>query len=230
MRIAVADDGGMVSEHFGHCRNYAIFLKDGGSVTKEEDLASPGHEPGKLPLFLASHGVDLVIAGGMGPRAVELFHQNNIEVLLGASGDVNDVVQSFVTGTLEAGESTCHHTVEEPHHSDVRTICITSQGEGLTADAEERFGRSPFFVFLEMDSGKATSTPNPLVDASGGAGPQAVQFVSERGANIVITGQLGNNAAEAMATSGIKAYSYKNGGSVSDAVRMYLEGALLPLN
>lgn len=230
MKIAVADDDGMVSEHFGHCRNYAVYNRDGSNVEKMTDLASPGHEPGKLPLFLASEGVDMVIAGGMGPRAVELFRQNGVEVLLGASGPIDQVVQSFASGDLLTGESTCHHTVDEPHHSDARMICVTSQGEGLTATAEERFGRAPYFVFLDMQTGKATTVANPLSDASGGAGPRAVQFVNENGANIVITGQLGNNAAQAMASSGIKAYSYREGGQVSDALKSYIDGKLMPLN
>jgi len=109
MRIAIAQDGNQVSGHFGHCEGYAIFDVEGSIIYRRDDLPSPGHEPGRLPVFLAEHGVDLIIAGGMGPRAVEIFHQNGIEVLLGISGNVDYVAQDYIAGRLSPGESSCHH-------------------------------------------------------------------------------------------------------------------------
>ena len=109
MKVAIAKDGDYVSEHFGHCTEYALFLIEKEAVTKREIVTSPGHEPGKLPVFLAGHGVTHVLAGGMGPRAVELFCQNNIEVYLGVRGTVEDAIQDFMTGKIEQGESSCTH-------------------------------------------------------------------------------------------------------------------------
>jgi len=230
VKIAVAVNDGMVSEHFGHCQGYALYHDEEGEVRPAGFLESPGHEPGKLPLFLAAHDVNLVIAGGMGPRAVELFRQNGIEVLLGVGGDADDAVARHSAGTLETGDSTCHHSEEVPIDGGGRYICVTSQGEGMTADAEDRFGRSPYFVILDLETGRTANFKNPVADASGGAGPRAVQFIADQGADVVITGQLGDKANDAMSSSGIKAYSYKEGGKVSDAVRRYLEGGLEPLN
>jgi len=230
VKIAVAVNDGQVSEHFGHCQGYALYQDEGGDVRSEGFLESPPHEPGKLPLFLASHDVDLVMAGGMGPRAVELFRQNGIEVLLGVSGDADGAVERHSAGELRTGDSTCHHNEEVKPKEGTRLICVTSQGEGLKGDAEDRFGRSPYFVILDLETGEASTFENPVADAAGGAGPRAVQFVADQGAEVVITGQLGDKAADAMASSGIKAYSYKGGGKVSDAVRLFLEGELSPLN
>ncbi len=109
MKIAIAKDGDQVSAHFGHCEGYAIYWVEGATLWREDDLASPGHEPGRLPVFLSEHGVSLVIAGGMGPRAVELFAQNGIEVILGVGGTVDCVAEEYVAGSLSAGESSCHH-------------------------------------------------------------------------------------------------------------------------
>ena len=86
MKVAIAKEGDMVSEHFGHCTEYAVFVIEKSKITSREILESPGHEPGKLPPFLASHKVTHVLAGGMGPRAVDLFCENNIEVFLGVRG------------------------------------------------------------------------------------------------------------------------------------------------
>ena len=109
MRIAIAQDGNKVSEHFGHCEQYAIFDVEDSIIYRKDDLPSPGHEPGRLPVFLAEHGVNLIIAGGMGPRAVDIFHENGIDVLLGISGNVDYVAQDYIAGRLSPGKSSCHH-------------------------------------------------------------------------------------------------------------------------
>jgi len=109
MKLAIALDGEEVSAHFGHCDQYAIFNVEGLNVTHHENLKSPAHEPGKLPLFLAEQKVNLVIAGGMGPKAVELFNQRGIDVILGVTGAVDLVAKQFAAGLLKPGESSCHH-------------------------------------------------------------------------------------------------------------------------
>ncbi|MCK9581498.1 MAG: NifB/NifX family molybdenum-iron cluster-binding protein [Methanoregula sp.] len=109
MKVAIAKDGNEVSEHFGHCSEYAIFTIEDAKITGTSILPSPGHEPGKLPQFLAEHEVTHVLAGGMGPRAVELFCANNIEVFLGISGLIDTVIQDFVLGKIIPGQSSCTH-------------------------------------------------------------------------------------------------------------------------
>lgn len=109
MKVAVACDSGSVSQHFGRCPEYRIFDVQDRKIVSQTTLKSPGHEPGVLPRLLASHGVNCVIAGGMGPSAVDLFRQNNIEVVTGASGKVEDVIQSYIDGTLQLNESSCEH-------------------------------------------------------------------------------------------------------------------------
>jgi len=102
MKIAIAQDGNRVSEHFGHCGEYAIFDVEDSIIYRRDDLPNPGHEPGRLPAFLAEHGVDLIIA-------VEIFHENGINVLLGIGGNVDYVAQDYITGRLSPGKSSCHH-------------------------------------------------------------------------------------------------------------------------
>jgi len=109
MKIAIATDNNRVSEHFGHCSSYTMYSVENGVIFRREDLPSPGHEPGVLPPYLASHGVTHIITGGMGPRAVELFHQQGIEVIMGVSGSVDGVAQKFIAGKVIPGVSSCHH-------------------------------------------------------------------------------------------------------------------------
>jgi predicted Fe-Mo cluster-binding NifX family protein len=112
MKVAIAKDGNDVSGHFGHCAEYALFTVEDTTISKKEILTSPGHEPGKLPAFLAEHHVTHVLAGGMGPRAVDLFCTRNIEVFLGISGPIDTVIQDFVEGKIVPGQSSCHHSHE----------------------------------------------------------------------------------------------------------------------
>ena len=109
MKIAVAKDGDFVSAHFGHCREYAIFDIENGKIRSSGMLPSPGHEPGRLPALLAEHQVTHVLAGGMGPKAVDLFCANNIEVFLGITGPIDAVIQDFLAGKITPGQSSCTH-------------------------------------------------------------------------------------------------------------------------
>ncbi len=112
MRYAVPVNGGRLAAHFGHCEAFAIFdiNESTGEVAGKEFLPSPGHQPGLLPGWLAEQGVSVIIAGGMGPRAVGLFAENRVEVVLGArESDPEQIVAAYLAGSLEAGENICDH-------------------------------------------------------------------------------------------------------------------------
>ena len=112
MRYAVPVTGGRLAAHFGHCEAFAMFDVDDstGEIASSELVPSPGHQPGFLPGWIAEQGVSAIIAGGMGPRAVSLFEENRVEVILGApEADPRQVVEAFLAGALAAGENVCDH-------------------------------------------------------------------------------------------------------------------------
>jgi predicted Fe-Mo cluster-binding NifX family protein len=110
MKVGIAREGPFVSPHFGHCEGYTIFSVEEGSIAQRVDIPNPGHQPGILPALLAQEGVNLVIAGGMGPKAIDLFHQHGIEVCIGIDGEIEAVIKAYLQGALRPGESTCHHS------------------------------------------------------------------------------------------------------------------------
>jgi len=112
MRYAVPIVDGKVAAHFGHCSHFALFDVDEtrNVIIKKEIVASPGHQPGLLPAWLAEEGVSVVIASGMGSRAQSLFRENHIEVVTGTLGeDPEKIVLDYMRGTLATGDNLCDH-------------------------------------------------------------------------------------------------------------------------
>ncbi|MDI6718097.1 MAG: NifB/NifX family molybdenum-iron cluster-binding protein [Methanomicrobiales archaeon] len=109
MIIGIAKDGDRVSQHFGRCEGYRLYRIEDGKILEQKDILNPGHEPGVLPRLLADHGVNVVIAGGMGPKAADLFCQQGMEVFTGVSGSLDDVAHQFILGELREGRNICHH-------------------------------------------------------------------------------------------------------------------------
>ncbi len=108
IKIAVASDNKMITEHFGHCEEFVLFDVNNGEIIKEEKVANPGHRPGFLPNFLGDNGVDVIISGGMGGGAIDIFNERSIEVIVGASGNVKDAVKRYLRGELKSTGSICH--------------------------------------------------------------------------------------------------------------------------
>lgn len=109
IRIAISTDGNQVSPHFGRCNTYTMIDLEDGKVIAKEVIKNPGHEPGFLPQFLHKSGVNAIVAGGMGPRAQNLFQEVEINVYLGVEGPIDEVIEKLQKGILIAGESSCTH-------------------------------------------------------------------------------------------------------------------------
>lgn len=114
MKIAVASMGTTVAEHFGHCETFWVFNMDGEIVKSEEKVANPGHKPGFLPNFLADLDVNVIISGGMGGGAVDIFNERGLDVVTGARGNAKEAAINFVNGSLISSGSICH----EHSHAD----------------------------------------------------------------------------------------------------------------
>jgi ATP-binding protein involved in chromosome partitioning len=112
VRYAVPVTEGKVATHFGHCSHFALFDVDERrkAIVGKEIVASPGHQPGVLPEWLAEEGVSVVIASGMGSRAQGAFRENRIQVVTGTlEGDPEKVVMNYLAGILAAGDNPCDH-------------------------------------------------------------------------------------------------------------------------
>ena len=112
MRIAIPVSDGKLTMHFGHCETFSLIDADTGSgkILKREDVAAPPHEPGLLPRWLKEKGAEVIIAGGMGRRAMDLFEDQGVHVIVGAPAEApEELVRRFLAGTLTSGNNVCDH-------------------------------------------------------------------------------------------------------------------------
>ena len=110
MKIAIPMANGRLTAHFGHCQEFALVEIEGNEISKKEMLVPPPHEPGVLPSWLHELGADVIIAGGMGQRAVGLFQERGIKVVTGAPAlTPEEIVNSYLNNTLMTGSNLCDH-------------------------------------------------------------------------------------------------------------------------
>ncbi len=99
-----------LAQHFGHCEEFAIVTVKKNTITDEIFITPPAHQPGLYPRFLADKGVNIVIAGGIGEKAIQIFFNNGIEVFKGVPTDFpQKVVTDFLSGVMVQGENQCTH-------------------------------------------------------------------------------------------------------------------------
>jgi len=119
-RIALAsEDGsgleGILSAHFGRCPFYTFVNVEGDRILGFEVVKNPyfpNHEPGVIPQYIHSQKANVMIAGGMGPRAIDFFNQFGIDVATGAQGKVREVVEAYLRGEIQGIVACEHHDHE----------------------------------------------------------------------------------------------------------------------
>ena len=134
MRIAVSSEQNqglesVAAHHFGRCPYYVIVDVDDHNITAVESIANPyyqAHRPGQVPAFIRDQGVDMMVAGGMGRRAIARFQQYGIEAYTGAAGTVRRALEQALGGQLEEAEPCASHdnhgehseATEHEHHDE----------------------------------------------------------------------------------------------------------------
>jgi Mrp family chromosome partitioning ATPase/predicted Fe-Mo cluster-binding NifX family protein len=118
MKIAVPIFEGKLSAHFGHCPEVALVEVNlqTKTIVATQVIPTPPHEPGRFPGWLRGEGADMVIAGGMGQRALQLFEQAGVKVIVGAPSEPAEVIVSaWLQGRLQSGDNVCNHDSKDAH-------------------------------------------------------------------------------------------------------------------
>ncbi len=105
-------------------------------------------------------------------------------------------------------------------------IAVSSRGPNLDSEVDPRFGRAQFIVVVDSETMEIETLDNKEnLNAFKGAGIQAASAVSEKGAEVLLTGHCGPNAFKALQAAGIKVANDAVG-TVREAVKAFEEGKL----
>jgi len=108
-------------------------------------------------------------------------------------------------------------------------ICVTAVSGSLDAQVDPRFGRCPYFVIVDSETMEFEALSNIASGSMSGAGIQAAQTVAGKGAEVLITGNVGPNAFQALSAAGIRVM-LDAFGNVREAIKKYKSGELKVTN
>lgn len=115
MKIAVTYQEGNVFPHFGHTASFKVYDVQNGVINRSNVIDTKGQGHGALVSLLQAQQVDTLICGGIGLRAKEALQKAGITLISGASGQVDQVVEDYLSGRLNINENSqcrahsCHH-------------------------------------------------------------------------------------------------------------------------
>jgi len=102
-------------------------------------------------------------------------------------------------------------------------IAITSMGGSLEALMSEQFGRCPYFIIFDTETNKFIAISNLGDQMSSGAGPKAAEMIIENGAEVLLTGFVGDKAETVLKLGNIKIETgFKKDQKVKDVINNYL--------
>ena len=117
MKIAVTYDNGNVFQHFGKTENFKVYEVENNKVVSSEVIGSNGTGHGALAGLLAEQGINVLICGGIGGGAQTALTEAGIEMVAGAQGNTDDVVEAYLKGELVSTGANCDHHHHEEGHS-----------------------------------------------------------------------------------------------------------------
>lgn len=69
-----------VAEHFGRCKTYTFLDEKGNVIEIISNTSEHMGGTGLPPELMKKHGADILLCGGLGPRALDLCKQLGIDV------------------------------------------------------------------------------------------------------------------------------------------------------
>ena len=110
MKIALPSRQDLIDDHFGHCEYFTVFTIDNKEIIAQETIDSPAGCGCKsnIASILAEMGVTVMLAGNMGEGAVNVLNSCGIDVFRGCTGQVKDVAQKWLSGSIADSGDSCH--------------------------------------------------------------------------------------------------------------------------
>jgi len=96
-------------------------------------------------------------------------------------------------------------------------LCITATGKNIDANIDARFGRAPWLLIIDTDTGTLIeAVENTAAAQAQGAGIAAAKLISDKNVEAVLSGSVGPNATSVFETSGVRLFE---GASPQDTVQ-----------
>jgi len=117
MKIAMPQNGEMLNQHFGQSKSFLIVSVENNQIAARKEISSESmqHNHAGLSGLFLTEGVSLVITGGIGQPALNALKEKGLEVIKGASGKCEEVLEQFLNGKLDDRNVTCDHHGEHHH-------------------------------------------------------------------------------------------------------------------
>lgn len=124
MKIALPKNESDINQHFGKSRSFEIITIEDNKVTNKKEVSTETlqHNHEGLAALLKNEGVSVVITGGIGQGAIDGLKSNNLHVIRGASGKIDDVVAAYINGELKDKNVVCSHDHDHHTHKSHATI------------------------------------------------------------------------------------------------------------
>ncbi len=110
MKIAIPTRNNRVDGHFGHCDTYTIFEVDDKKEIQSKEIFKWSEGCGcksNVIGTLKEMGVQTMLAGNMGHGALNKLLSHQMEVVRGCQGDIDQVLQGYLTGQLSDQDILC---------------------------------------------------------------------------------------------------------------------------
>lgn len=110
MRIVIPTENDKLCSHFGHCESFTFV--DVNPETREIlNIETRVPEEGiscQSAGWISEQGTNIVLAGGMGGRPMDIFTRNGVQVVTGCPElPVKELVAEYLDGVLATGENAC---------------------------------------------------------------------------------------------------------------------------
>ncbi len=104
-------------------------------------------------------------------------------------------------------------------------VCLSSTSNSLEAQLDPRFARCAYLIIIDTETMQFEAIPNLAAGTREGAGIYAAQTIANKGAKVLITGNVGPNAFRALSAAGIEIMTDASG-TIREVVEKFKRGEL----
>ncbi|MGI5920978.1 MAG: NifB/NifX family molybdenum-iron cluster-binding protein [Syntrophomonadaceae bacterium] len=118
MKIGMPKNGEFINQHFGQSQEFLIASVENGQVVEKKVISGQSlqHNHAGLSGLFLTEGVSLVITGGIGQPAFNALVENGLQVIRGATGTCDEVLEKYIQGELTDQNVTCNHHGGHNYH------------------------------------------------------------------------------------------------------------------